>query len=300
MDAEKILKAINKQEWIEEPAAAIQKTVLAPFEAAGEAGTKAKDFLHGRWLGHSLHPAITDVPVGAWTVAAISDVLSAFYGKSELDKAADTAIGIGLIGAAGAAVTGLTDWAPIEERPRKVGFVHMAFNVTATGLYLASWLMRRSGNQEKRAAARTLAWSGYALASAGAWLGGALVASEKLGVDNAPRDNWPQEWQAVIESDKVGKNQLVRVLVNDQPVVLTRRNNEIFALAETCSHLAGPLSEGEFCDSNGEPALRCPWHASCFSLRDGRVLEGPATHPQPAFETRVHSGQIELRQKKTA
>lgn len=66
-------------------------------------------------------------------------------------------------------------------------------------------------------------------------------------------------------------------------------------MAERCSHLAGPMSEGEFCDKNGEPALRCPWHGSCFALRDGRVLEGPATHPQPVLETRVRNGQIEVR-----
>src|SRR5688572_6069006 len=109
MDSERILNTIDEQDWLEGPASTVQKAVLTPFEATGEAGTKAKDFLHGRWLGHSLHTAITDVPVGAWTVAVIFDAISACANKSELDKAADTAVGIGLLGAVGAATTGLTD-----------------------------------------------------------------------------------------------------------------------------------------------------------------------------------------------
>lgn len=142
MDSEKILDAIDQQQWIETPAAAVQKAVLAPFEAAGEPGKRLKDFLHGRWFGHALHPALITLPLGAWSVAAIFDALSACAERRDLDKAADMAIGIGLLGASGAAVTGLVDWAPVEERPRKVGFVHAAFNIAATVLYLTSWLMR--------------------------------------------------------------------------------------------------------------------------------------------------------------
>lgn len=297
MDSEQILDAIDKQEWLESPATVVQKTVLTSFEAAGEPGTKAKDFLHGRWLGHALHPAITDVPVGAWTVAAVLDALSACADKKELDKGADAAIGIGLLGAVGAAVTGITDWSETEERPRKVGFVHAAFNITATGFFLASWLMRRSGDADKRGTARCLSWTGYAFAMCGAWLGGELVSTEKIGVDNAPRDNWPQDWMGVLPDKELPEGALKQAMAGENAIVLTRRNGEIFALAERCSHLGGPLSEGEFCDRDGELALRCPWHGSCFALRSGKVLEGPATHPQPVLEVRVIDGQIQVRHK---
>jgi nitrite reductase/ring-hydroxylating ferredoxin subunit len=63
------------------------------------------------------------------------------------------------------------------------------------------------------------------------------------------------------------------------------------ALAETCSHLGGPLAEGQL-EGN---SVRCPWHGSRFALKDGSVLDGPATHPQPCFETRIRNGQIEIR-----
>lgn len=73
--------------------------------------------------------------------------------------------------------------------------------------------------------------------------------------------------------------------------MLVRRDGRIDALAETCSHLGGPLSEGKL--ENG--AVRCPWHGSEFNLESGTVVEGPAAFPQPHYETRVADGRIEVR-----
>jgi nitrite reductase/ring-hydroxylating ferredoxin subunit len=42
-------------------------------------------------------------------------------------------------------------------------------------------------------------------------------------------------------------------------------------------------------------SIQCPWHRSRFALEDGRVLDGPAVHPQPCLETRVRNGRIEVR-----
>ena len=58
-----------------------------------------------------------------------------------------------------------------------------------------------------------------------------------------------------------------------------------------CAHLGGPLAEGTVRDDS----LECPWHGSRFALEDGRVLDGPATQPQPCFETRVRDGYVEVR-----
>ena len=69
------------------------------------------------------------------------------------------------------------------------------------------------------------------------------------------------------------------------------RGETIYALGELCSHLAGPLADGEVTDCS----LACPWHGSRFNLRDGQVLDGPATYPQPTFETRIKEGQIQVR-----
>jgi nitrite reductase/ring-hydroxylating ferredoxin subunit len=87
------------------------------------------------------------------------------------------------------------------------------------------------------------------------------------------------------------ENQLTRVEVRDVPILLVRRNGQIFALAETCSHLGGPLAEGQLVDNT----VRCPWHGSRFSLENGAVVDGPATHPQPCMDARIRDGQVEVR-----
>jgi nitrite reductase/ring-hydroxylating ferredoxin subunit len=96
----------------------------------------------------------------------------------------------------------------------------------------------------------------------------------------------------VLPENELTENTMRCVKAGEIQVLLVRRNNEIFAIAHTCSHLGGPLSEGDLLDNN---SVRCPWHGSVFSLKDGSVLEGPATEPQPKFEVRINNGQIEVR-----
>jgi nitrite reductase/ring-hydroxylating ferredoxin subunit len=73
--------------------------------------------------------------------------------------------------------------------------------------------------------------------------------------------------------------------------MLVRAGGRIHALANTCSHLGGPLCEGTL----HEGGVVCPWHGSRFDLETGEVLDGPAVFPAPRFETRVRDGRIELR-----
>ena len=75
-------------------------------------------------------------------------------------------------------------------------------------------------------------------------------------------------------------------------LLLTRsQSGELCALANTCSHLGGPLAEGE---RDGD-VVTCPWHGSRFDLCSGRVVEGPAVFAQPRYEVRTNGGKIELR-----
>ncbi len=83
-----------------------------------------------------------------------------------------------------------------------------------------------------------------------------------------------------------------RVEANGTPIVLTKCSGRILGLADTCSHLGGPLSEGKLKDCT----IQCPWHGSRFSLETGEVLDGPAVHPQARVETRVRKGKVEVRQ----
>ncbi|HZT58253.1 MAG TPA: Rieske 2Fe-2S domain-containing protein [Pyrinomonadaceae bacterium] len=288
MASEALLNVIDRQDFLEQASEAIQPAVTGAFEAAGPAGQEVKNFLHGTWLGHPLHPVLTDVPVGAWTAALALDAMETMSGRKELAAGADAAIAVGLVGALGSAVTGLTDWSATSGRARKVGMLHGLLNAGATVLYTTSLLMRR---RKKRSAGVGLAMLGYAASSAAAYLGGHLVYGEQVGVDHTAAQEMPKEFVAVLDENELGEGELKKVEAKGVPVLLVRRGGEIHAVAHTCSHMGGPLSEGKL---EGD-VVQCPWHGSRFNVTDGSVVDGPATFPQPCFETRVRDGQIEVR-----
>ena len=291
-DTKDVTDQLEEQEWLTPIAEGAQNAIGAAFEAGGEPGQKVKNFLHGTWLGHALHPVLTDIPIGAWTVAVLCDVIDAARGKEDLSRAADTAVGIGLCGAVGAATTGIADYQASGEQSPNVGLVHGALNGTATVLFLTSLILRRSGS---RSAGRTTALLGYGIMSAAAYLGGELVYGQRLGVDHAQRDELPGEWIAVLADSELPQHEAKRVEANDIRVLLVRRGEEIFAIGEVCSHLGGPLAEGELKCGETECSIKCPWHGSRFDLKSGGVLDGPATFIQPKFEARVRDGQIEVK-----
>lgn len=283
-----LIDLIDRQRWLDPVGDGLQRAVGGVFAAAGPAQGALKNLVHGVWLGHPLHPALTDVPIGAWTAALALDGLAAVSGQEEVGRAADAAIVVGLSGAAGAAVTGLSDWQYTSGRARRVGVAHGLLNVGGVLLYASSLLLRRRG---ARAAGHGLAALGYAVATASAYLGGELVFGQRIGVDRAADATPSDEFVAVLPAAELPEGQLRRVEAGAVPVLLVRQGDRIQALADTCSHLGCPLSEGHLRDSS----VICPCHGSRFALADGRVLDGPATFPQPCFETRVRDGQIEVR-----
>jgi nitrite reductase/ring-hydroxylating ferredoxin subunit/uncharacterized membrane protein len=283
------VKVINSQEWLEPIADRLQPAVASTLDQGGAIGPEAAKFLHGTWMGHPLHVVLTDVPIGSWTAAAILDLLDENLGGRSIGRAADAAIAVGVLGASAAAVTGLADWSKIGGgRPRRIGLVHGLLNATATVCYLASLCFRLG---HARRTGRQLACLGYVISTVAAYLGGHLVYKEKLGVDHTADFSPPTDFVPVLADSELRDDQLRRVEVNGMPVLLVRKGAHIYAIAERCSHLGGPLSEGKL---EGH-AVRCPWHGSCFSLDDGRVLEGPSVHAQPILEVRVRDGQIEVR-----
>jgi uncharacterized membrane protein len=182
------IRLIEKQRWLEDLADNVQPAVQELLENLGD---EVKDLLHGKWLGHPLHPVLTDIPVGAWTAALIMDAVELMSGNESVGDAADLAVGVGLAGAVGAAVTGATDWSETEGRARTVGIAHALLNVAATGLYATSLAMRRSGS---RRAGIGVSLLGYALASAAGYLGGHLVFSESVGVEGTGSDEWTERF----------------------------------------------------------------------------------------------------------
>jgi nitrite reductase/ring-hydroxylating ferredoxin subunit/uncharacterized membrane protein len=288
MAPESVMDLISRQAWLEQTSGVLQPAVKNAFKAGGPTGQRIKNALHGKWLGHPLHPAITDIPIGAWTTALVFDIIDTINGREDYSSAADAAIAVGLVGAVGSAVSGITDWSETNGRARKIGITHGLLNLSATLLYATSLVMRRNSKPRGRLG---LAMLGFATSYAAAYLGGHLVYGEQIGVDHAAAQAPPHEFVPVLAEAELPENELRRVEAKGVPVLLVRRNGTIYALAETCSHMGGPLSEGRL---EGD-SVRCPWHGSRFSLEDGRVLDSPATFPQPRFETRVNNGQIEVR-----
>lgn len=284
MESTSMLTRVVDNPAIDQVAEPLSKAVREVYGAAGPGGRLAKNALHGVWLGHPLHPVLTDVPLGAWTTALALDAVA--NGDSGMRRAATFAMGVGLAGALGAAVTGLTDWSETGGRSRRTGLVHGLMNLTATTLFAASFARRRGSSHEN---GRLSAWTGYAIALGAAYLGGDLVYGQRIGVTHADADV-PEEFTPVIESAALQDNTMVRARAGDADVLLVRQHGRVHALVHACAHLGGPLSEGTLKDGS----VVCPWHGSEFALEDGRVLNGPSTHDQPCLAVRERDGHIEV------
>lgn len=285
MPEDPVLAIVDQQEWLAPIQEKGQELVLQAFESAGETGLAIKNALHGVWLKHPLHAAITDVPVGSWTAAAVLDVLDA-TGRDEYAPGADAAVAIGLVGAVASAASGLADWSETHGKAQRVGAMHGLLNTAAALLYGSSYAFRKSGN---RGLGRACGFVGYGLVLASAYLGGALSYNQKIGVNHAPLENeLPEDWQAALAESELNEGQPKSVDVAGVPVMLLKRQGEIVALANSCSHLGGPLAEGKI---DGDTVI-CPWHGSRFCLKDGSVVNGPATTNQPKLDVKVENGQI--------
>lgn len=137
-----------------------------------------KDALSGRWLGHAVHPVLTDIPIGTWTSSLLLD----WIGGSDSRSAADRLLLTGVLAAGATVVTGWSDWADAEAENaavRRSGLVHAATNATATALMLGSYVARKRG---ARGRGKLLSLAGSAALGAGGWLGGHLSYTLGVGV----------------------------------------------------------------------------------------------------------------------
>lgn len=274
---------LAKIERLDQPARA-----LAAVTGAIGPG-KLKDALSGSWLGHALHPLLTDFPIGTWTSATLLDVI----GGDASAEAAERLIGAGLIASLPTAITGATEWADTErsdESVRRVGVVHAAANVAALGFFTASLLSRRRGNRSR---GKALSLAGMGALSVGGHLGGHLSYAKGVGVDQTAFEERPTEWRRALDDSELADGERRLVDVNGVDVVIGREQGRLYALADRCCHRGGPLHRGTV--MNGE--ITCPWHGSTFRVDDGSLVRGPAAYPQPVYDIRVRDGGIEVRSR---
>lgn len=288
MSVRALVSEVDRHDWVEEGAGALQGGVQQAYDALGSARRPVTDLWHGTWAGHPLHPVLTDVTIGMWMATALLDVLGATTGDRGLDTCARATITAGLASSAATATAGITDWMHLQDHPRRVGFVHALLNAGSLALYGASLLMRRRG---RRAAGRNVAMAGLMVASTAAYLGSEMAYGLRVGADHTAGYALPEDYVAVLSESDLVEGRPRRVMANGVPVVLVRQGAEIHALVAICAHLGGPLDQGHLHDG----AIMCPWHGSRYALRDGRLEHGPSVYWQPALDARVREGQIEVR-----
>jgi nitrite reductase/ring-hydroxylating ferredoxin subunit/uncharacterized membrane protein len=243
-----------------------------------------KDLLSGTWLGHPLHPVLTDVTIGSWDSSLFLDLL----GGPDARAGADALVAIGVLSAGPTALAGWSDWNDTEGQERRLGLVHALGNTVVLTLYTGSWIARRRG---RRALGVALSMMGMGLAAGTAWLGGHLIYDHGIGVDNTVFDQLPSSFTEAARLDDLPEGKPIVVNVKNVPVFLLRRGDEVTALHDRCTHRGGPLHQGTI---EGD-TVTCPWHASCFRLEDGAIERGPATVPQPSYMVRVREGAVEVR-----
>ena len=248
-----------------------------------------RDFLHGTWLGHPLHPVLAQVPVGTWLSAGLLDLVP------PLRPAATTLIGAGVAAAVPTAVAGAADWSEASPGVRRLGALHAAANSAALGLYVGSLVARGKG---RGALGRGLAYAGLGIAGSSAAIGGHMAYSQSAGVshsataaraltsewiDLGPLDDLPDGRPAL----RTGKGSSTAV-----PLAVVRRGTRVDAFVAACSHLSGPLDEGTVEAVRGTDCLICPWHGSAFDLDTGEPRRGPAGNAQEKLEVRMSAGRV--------
>ncbi|MGC1193788.1 MAG: Rieske 2Fe-2S domain-containing protein [Candidatus Dormiibacterota bacterium] len=254
---------------------------------AGPRAGVAKDLLNGTWIGHPIHPPVTDVPIGAWMAASLLDLADAGRGTG-MAKGADALVALGCAGAVGAAVTGLADWQDQVGKSRDFGTAHALINLTALGLCSTSLVLRLKGS---RGPAVSLSMLGLSVAGLGGYIGGDMVYRMGVQVNRNAFTSGPKKWTAVADESEVVEGEFTRKQSGKNQILLTRLDGEICAASAVCPHAGGPLDELPLEDGK----LHCPWHGSQFQLRTGYVTHGPATASIPVFETRTKEGKVEIR-----
>ena len=247
------------------------------------------ELMHGgRWLGHPIHPALSDLPVGLWAGVLVLDAADQGPDDRQGMNAASVLSAAGILAAGATALTGLTDWTVSDDEDRRIGLFHGILNTAALGLQCVSLGARVTGH---RGTARALAASSFAVTAAAGYIGGHLVFTRGVMVSRVAWATGPRRWAKALQEADLPDDSPVGVEVEGRQVLLYRRGEALYAIDNVCSHAGGLLSRGTVTGL----AVTCPLHGTQFSLANGCVLRGPASQPQPVLPTRIRNGWIEVR-----
>ena len=247
------------------------------------------ELLHGgRWVGHPLHPALSDLPIGLWAGAMVLDATDRGPAPRRGLDAAGMLSAAGILAAGATALTGLSDWTVSNDQDRRVGLFHGLLNTVALGLQGASLGTRMAGH---RSTARALGAASFTVTAAAGYLGGHLVFTKGVMVNRVAWAIGPRRWTRALQEADLPDDSPTAVEAEGRQIMLYRHRGSLYAIDNICSHAGGLLSRGTVADLT----VTCPLHGSRFALADGCVSRGPASQPQPVLPTRIRNGWIEVR-----
>jgi nitrite reductase/ring-hydroxylating ferredoxin subunit/uncharacterized membrane protein len=255
-----------------------------------------KDLLHGTLLlRHPFHPMVTDAVVGAFTVVALLDVVYLIQRDPSLFRATDIALVLGLVAALGAVLSGFTDWNETYENERRLGILHGILMSLITIGYLVSLWLRLAGGSGARDGAIWLALVMWVALAVTAYLGGEMAFGFGTGVNRQAFESPPKKWQRTdVSAAGLEDRKPMRVEVEGFAAMLVKLDGAVHAIGAVCTHAGCDLAEGEFVGGQRRD-IKCPCHASVFSIATGTALHGPATMDEPVLDTRIAAdGHIEV------
>jgi len=279
-----------------------------------------KSLLQGKPFGHPLHPALVHFPIGLFVLSLCLDIASYLnLTSNNLFQASLYAMGIGLAMGILAALTGLVDRSDIrlDHPARKTSTIHMLLNLTALALFGINYVLRLLVPLVIRLANQTgvghsnlavlplpyllISFVGVGILLVSGYLGGKMVYDNGIGVGRHRRDTrLPRKtidvsilvrhdgWAVVCDENELNDGETLRVKCNANIIALAKQGGKVYAFQEFCTHRYGPLSEGKLEDHQ----VICPWHRSCFDIRTGKVMEGPAKVDLKMYSTMVRGGKI--------
>ncbi|MCL5996473.1 MAG: Rieske 2Fe-2S domain-containing protein [Chloroflexi bacterium] len=281
-------QAIERIPGLDDTALSLSHGIHAVVLRGGWPARTAADVLHGKGLGHPLHPALTDFAVGGWVLGIMFDLIWLRTRSRTARQAADTSILFGTLSALPTTLSGIADYSTIPKASAGTGLLHALFNVINMVLFGVSLLLRKN---RQRDIAVVLSLTAASTLGFAAMLGGHLSYSQRVGTNHdKPVDAMP-DWTTVEDLDALTEGLPKQVDVQNHPILLYRKGNAVLAVSSTCSHAGGALAEGKFTDCTVE----CPLHQSVFDLRNGNIIHGPATQAITNYETRIQHGQVQVR-----
>jgi nitrite reductase/ring-hydroxylating ferredoxin subunit/uncharacterized membrane protein len=253
-----------------------------------------RDLLNGRWLGHPLHAAVTDIPIGMLVGVVILDVLGQ-------PTAADIVLVGTIVFMVLSALAGLADYSETDGRALTRATLHASLMTVGLVVLIVSALLR-SGAPVDRTAPIVLSIVGLLIVTAGAFVGGDVAYVFGNMVSRHAFRGAGAKWVRLETGDVTDLGTLpeatpTKMKAGTNDLVVVRIGETLHAMHSVCAHAGGPLNEGRVVDG----CIECPWHFSRYRLTDGLAKQGPTVYDQPSYQVRpAEGGGYEVRRTEAA